>query len=183
MSFDLMAAAVDWLDVYRAGDLETILGMDSEDAVVHCGCGGVKIITGREALRAYWGDRLRDYPASKLDNRNFSHDGTLIAYITATGVVSTFLWFDEIGKINSLRCGPSDQGAERRRFRAAIDAPTVSRPCEALWFASADRQAERDAPNRLVRLRPPLFEECDRHCRIPTVTNAPTPPSAALAGC
>ncbi|WP_407113136.1 nuclear transport factor 2 family protein [Bradyrhizobium sp. LMG 9283] len=60
MSFDPMAVAIDWLDAYRAGDIEAILDMYAEDAVVHCGCGGVKTISGREALRAYWLDRLRE---------------------------------------------------------------------------------------------------------------------------
>ncbi|MHC4043484.1 hypothetical protein [Bradyrhizobium sp. 23AC] len=49
-----MAIAIDWLDAYRAGDIEAILGMYAEGAVVRCGCGGVKTITGNEALRAYW---------------------------------------------------------------------------------------------------------------------------------
>nr|WP_247428963.1 hypothetical protein [Bradyrhizobium sp. 139] len=42
--------------------------MYAEDAIVHCGCGGMKTITGREGFRAYWVDRLRQYPASELDN-------------------------------------------------------------------------------------------------------------------
>ncbi|WP_245453708.1 hypothetical protein [Bradyrhizobium sp. AC87j1] len=49
-----MAIAIDWLDAYRAGDIEAILGMYAEGAVVCCGCGGVKTITCHEALRAYW---------------------------------------------------------------------------------------------------------------------------------
>lgn len=44
MSFDAMAAAIDWLYAYRAGDLETILGMYAEDAVIVCGCGGTKTV-------------------------------------------------------------------------------------------------------------------------------------------
>jgi hypothetical protein len=50
MSFDPMAAAVDWLDAYRDGDIETILAMYADDAVVHCGCGGMKTISGRQGL-------------------------------------------------------------------------------------------------------------------------------------
>ncbi|WP_283806218.1 hypothetical protein [Bradyrhizobium sp. DOA1] len=34
MSFDAMAAAVDWLDAYRASDVEAILDLYAEDAVV-----------------------------------------------------------------------------------------------------------------------------------------------------
>ena len=36
-SFDPMAVAIDWLDAYRAGDIEAILEIYAEDAVVHCG--------------------------------------------------------------------------------------------------------------------------------------------------
>lgn len=107
MSFDPMAAAVDWLDAYRAGDIESILGLYGDDAIVHCGCGGMKSIAGKEALRAYWEDRLRSYPASELDNVRPSHDGIVISYVTVTGVVSATLAFDRLGKIKSLSCGPS----------------------------------------------------------------------------
>ncbi|WP_246741257.1 nuclear transport factor 2 family protein [Bradyrhizobium sp. 1(2017)] len=68
MSFDAMAAAVDWLDAYRAGDVENILRMYAEDAIFLCGCGGMKTITGSEGRRAYWVDRMVEYPASRLDN-------------------------------------------------------------------------------------------------------------------
>ncbi len=67
MSFDPMAAAVAWFDAYRAGDIETILAMYAEDAVVHCSCEGIKIITSTDSLRAYWDDRLRKRPASHLE--------------------------------------------------------------------------------------------------------------------
>lgn len=107
MSFDPMAVAIDWLDAYRAGDIEAILEMHAEDAVVHCGCGGVKTITSREALRAYWIDRLRDYPAGKLDDLNPAHDGTIISYTTGTIVMNALFAFDAAGKIKELNCSPS----------------------------------------------------------------------------
>ncbi|WP_249160123.1 nuclear transport factor 2 family protein [Bradyrhizobium manausense] len=108
MSCDPMAAAVDWLDAYRAGDIEAILAMYAEDAVVHCDCDGMKTLTGPEALRAYWVDRLRRHPASALDNLQPSGDGTEISYITGTGLVSAILAFDRAGKIKTLSCGPSN---------------------------------------------------------------------------
>jgi hypothetical protein len=107
MSFDPLAAAVDWLDAYRAGDLELILGMYAEDAVIHCGCSGMKSLTGQEALRAYWVDRLRQYPASELHHLQPSNSGTMISYRTRTGVVSALLVFNQTGKIRKLSCGPS----------------------------------------------------------------------------
>lgn len=106
ISFDPMAVAVDWLDAYRAGDLETIMELHAEDAVVHCGCSGSQTITGREALRAYWVDRLRKYPAGSLDDLNPSDRGTVISYVTNTGVMSALLAFDSAGRIKVLDCSP-----------------------------------------------------------------------------
>ena len=105
MSFDPMAVAVDWLDAYRARDIEAILAMYAEDAVVHCGCDELTI-TGREGLRAYWADRLRKKPAAELDDLQPSQGGTLISYITGNNVVNAVLAFDAAGKIKSLSCGP-----------------------------------------------------------------------------
>jgi hypothetical protein len=107
MSFDPMAAAVDWLDAYRAGDIETILEMYAGDAVVHC-CGGMKTICGREGLRAYWVDRLKNYPASSLDDLQPTGNGTIISYVARDRVVSAILTFNASGKIAALNCGPSN---------------------------------------------------------------------------
>jgi ketosteroid isomerase-like protein len=101
-----MAVAVDWLDAYRAGDLEAIMELHADDAVVHCGCSGAQTITGREALRAYWTDRLRKHPAGTLDDLNPSDNGTVISYETSTGVMSALLAFDATGRIKLLDCSP-----------------------------------------------------------------------------
>ncbi|MBR0814868.1 nuclear transport factor 2 family protein [Bradyrhizobium diazoefficiens] len=106
MSFDPMAVAVDWLDAYRAGDIEALLELHADDAVVHCGCSGIQTITGREALRAYWIDRLRKYPAGTLDDLNPSDDRTVISYATSTGVMSAVLAFDGAGRIKVMDCRP-----------------------------------------------------------------------------
>ncbi|MBR0742314.1 nuclear transport factor 2 family protein [Bradyrhizobium japonicum] len=113
MSFDPMAAAIDWLDAYRAGDIDAILRMYADDAVVHCGCGGTKTITGKEGLRAYWVDRLREYPAFDLYNLQPTYVGTLISYVSRVGVVSAILTFNASGKIESLTCGLSKVSSER----------------------------------------------------------------------
>jgi hypothetical protein len=58
-----MVAAGDWLDAHRALDIEAFLGCTpttpSSTAVV----GGRKPSRARDALRAYWEDRFRRYPA------------------------------------------------------------------------------------------------------------------------
>ncbi|MDN4985204.1 nuclear transport factor 2 family protein [Bradyrhizobium arachidis] len=107
MTFDPMAVAVDWLDAYRAGDIESILDMYADDAVVRCGFGSVKTITGREALRADWIDRLRKYPAGTLDDLNPYHDGTILSYVTSSGVVSALFEFDAAGRIKELNLAPT----------------------------------------------------------------------------
>jgi len=108
MSFDAMAAATDWLDAYRARNIHAMLDMYADNAVVECGCGGTKIITGGDALRTYWEQRLKDYPASESDSLHPLGDGATISYVTRTGVVSAILEFDKEGRIAALRCGPSN---------------------------------------------------------------------------
>jgi hypothetical protein len=83
MSFDPMAAVVDWLDAYRSGDLESILGLYSDIATIDCGCGGATTINGRDALRAYWEQRLRDSPAADLDDLQPARDGVAVTYSAA----------------------------------------------------------------------------------------------------
>lgn len=113
MSFDPMAAAVDWLDAYRAGDLDSVLGMYADDAVIHCGCGGLKMSSGRDGRRAYWLDRLANYPAANLDNLqpwNLQpwHETVVVSYVARGQIVSASLTFDAFGKIASHVCGPQN---------------------------------------------------------------------------
>jgi ketosteroid isomerase-like protein len=104
MVFDPMAAAVDWLDAYRAGNLGAILNMYAEDAVTECGCYGLTI-NGKEGLRAYWERRLREYPASDLDDLRPHAEGATICYKACDGVVAATLEFNAEGRIRRLRCG------------------------------------------------------------------------------
>ncbi|MCJ9705310.1 MULTISPECIES: nuclear transport factor 2 family protein [unclassified Bradyrhizobium] len=108
MSFDPMAAAVDWLDAYRAGDIDTVLGMYADDAVIHCACGGMKTSSGKDGRRAYWRDRLTRYPASGLDNLQPSGETTVVSYVARGGIVSASLTFDASGKIATHVCGPQN---------------------------------------------------------------------------
>ena len=105
MKFDAMAAAVDWLDAYRAGDIESILKMYRHDAVTRCECNGVNLV-GKDDLRSYWAKRLRDHPAEHLDDIALCDDVTVISYVTHDDVVAAILEFDASGRIVSLRCGP-----------------------------------------------------------------------------
>jgi ketosteroid isomerase-like protein len=104
-----MAAAVDWLDAYRAGDIEAILRMCSNDTVIECGCGGMKVIRGEHGVRAYWEQRLRDYPAGELEDLQTSDSGAAVLYRCGDGVVAATLRFDRDGRIAELCCGPASQ--------------------------------------------------------------------------
>lgn len=108
MSFDPMAGAVDWLDAYRAGDIESILAMYAEDAVIQCGCGSMKTSSGKDGRRAYWADRLRHYPASRLDNLQPSGQSVVVSYFARGGLVSASLSFNALGQIAEHVCGPSN---------------------------------------------------------------------------
>ncbi|QDM29315.1 nuclear transport factor 2 family protein [Tardiphaga sp. vice304] len=106
MSIDPMAATIDWLDAYRAGDLRTILSLYAEDATIECRCNGGATISGHTALRAYWRDRLLQYPASDLDNLRPTNNGAAIAYSSNGGVYRCDLEFNATGLIDFHSGGP-----------------------------------------------------------------------------
>ncbi len=107
MSFDPMAAAVDWLDAYRALDIESILEMYADDAVIDCGCGRTQTITGKDALRAYWEDRFLQFPVSELDDLQPSFGETVISYVSGNNAVRAVLTFNALGQIAAQTCGTS----------------------------------------------------------------------------
>ena len=104
MSFDPMSAATDWLDAYRSGDLEAILKMYADNAVIECDCGTMTTIAGKEAFRAYWQQRFKDCAASDLDEVEPSRDGTTVS-LARGGVVAASLQFNKEGQIVLLRLG------------------------------------------------------------------------------
>jgi ketosteroid isomerase-like protein len=103
-----MAAVIDWLDAYRSGDLEGILGLYADSATIECGCAGATTINGREALRAYWEQRLRDSPAEDLDDLEPARDGVAVTYVSQGSNVRAEFDFDAAGQITFQKCGPSD---------------------------------------------------------------------------
>jgi ketosteroid isomerase-like protein len=107
MKFDAMATAVDWLDAYRAGDIEAILKLFAEDASIECHCGGVKTMSGRKALQAYWEQRIREFPATELDDLQPALNGAAIAYVSRNGTVRATLEINARGQISFLQCGPT----------------------------------------------------------------------------
>ncbi len=108
MSFDPMAAVVDWLDAYRSGDLETILGFYAKDATIECDCSSGATINGHEALRAFWKQRLKDHPAAELDNLQPARAGVAITYVCHGAAIRGDFEFDIAGQIIFQKCGPSN---------------------------------------------------------------------------
>ncbi len=106
-SFDPMAVAIDWLEAYRAEDMEALLDLYDEGASLECGCSGHKIIVGREAIRAYWQLRFSEKPTSEFDEFLPVHRGVHLSYRTKSGLVKVLLNYNDNGKIERSRCGPS----------------------------------------------------------------------------
>jgi hypothetical protein len=106
MSFDPMTAAIDWLDDYRSSDLEPLLKMFAEDAVIECGCCAMTSLAGKKAARAYWRQRFLDCAPSDLTDIQPSQEGAAISYRARDGVVAAILEFNSNGKIAFLRLGP-----------------------------------------------------------------------------
>jgi len=99
-SFDPMAAAIDWLDAYRAASLY------APDAALDCGCGGQKEIVGRAAITEYWRQRFVERPAGELTDLALRGNDVVVSYRVPDGVVRAVLQFDDAGKISRCQCGP-----------------------------------------------------------------------------
>ena len=105
-TFDPMAAAVDWLDAYRAASL-TIVSMYSENASLDCECDGRRVLTGHRAITEYWRQRFVQKPAGELVDLRPDGDAIVVSYRVPNGVVQAFLRFDEAGHIRQSLCGRS----------------------------------------------------------------------------
>lgn len=104
MSFDPMAAAVDWLDAFRSADLECLANMFADKAVIECRCCCAASVTGEDDLRAFWERRLADCAPFELDDLQPSGDGVMLTYAMRGGLVAATLDFDAVGQIVSLQC-------------------------------------------------------------------------------
>ena len=89
---DPMAVAVDWLDAYRAGRINQIVGLYSRDAVIECACGGNKTIYSDEGIAAYWRRRFLE--------------AVMMTYRTSSGLGEALLDITEDGLIACCSCGP-----------------------------------------------------------------------------
>ena len=102
--FDPMAAAIDWLDAYRAASL-SIVDMYAEDASLECACDGRKVLVGRRAVTAYWKQQFVEAPAHELEDLQFAGDGIAVTFRVPAGIVRAKLNFEASGKIERSQCG------------------------------------------------------------------------------
>lgn len=104
-SFDPMAAAIDWLDAYRANNL-SIVDLYASDASLECGCAGHATITGRSALTEYWRQRFAQKPAGELEALQMEDAAVVVSYAVPEGIVRARLNFNDAGEIVRSECGP-----------------------------------------------------------------------------
>lgn len=103
-SFDPMAAAVDWLDAYRAADPD-IANLYATDATVEC-CDGHTTLVGRKAIAQYWRMRFLEKPASRLEDLRANGDTVLVSYAVPGETLRVTLRFSEAGEISRSSCTP-----------------------------------------------------------------------------
>ena len=106
--FDPLAAVVDWLDACRRGDLNALLDLYDERAVMECGCEGVTL-TGRSSIAAYWAPKLesKHMHAFKLVDVDRTDHGVQIDYRSYEGKPVRFYFrFGNSNKIIYTSCGP-----------------------------------------------------------------------------
>lgn len=105
-SFDPMAAAIDWLDAYRAASL-SIVDFYAPNGALECSCGGEKVLYGRAAHESYWRQRFKEMPAGALADLQMEGEDIVLAYEVPGGIGQAVLHHDQDGKISLSRCGPA----------------------------------------------------------------------------
>ena len=136
-SFDPMAAAIDWLDAYRAADL-SIADLYAEDAALECGCDSQTVVIGRSTIAAYWRLRFVAKPACDLESlQTDGGEAIVMSYAVPGGLVQAAFEFNDAGEIIRSRCGPVKQsaanvpspnaggGSERFALRPSQSAPAA----------------------------------------------------------
>jgi ketosteroid isomerase-like protein len=107
MNFDAMANAVDWLDAYRANNLDLMVSMYAEDATLECSCGEQETMVGKASIRSFWRDQLQRHCVPELGDLQDAGNEAKISYITPDGAVTAFFEYDWDGKITFMRCTPA----------------------------------------------------------------------------
>lgn len=105
-SFDPMAAAINWLDAYRAADL-SIVHMYAPNAVLESRWEDNPFIEGKGALAEYWRRQFVAKPAGALEDLTTFDETILLSYEVPNGVVQARLKYSDAGLILRHQCGPA----------------------------------------------------------------------------
>jgi hypothetical protein len=106
--FDPLGVALDWLDTCRLGELNALLDLYDERAILECECEYVNL-TGRQSLAAYWAPKLESnlISAFTLDDITLTGEGVQIDYKDHEGQpIRAHSRFSPSGKILHTSCGP-----------------------------------------------------------------------------
>ena len=103
---DPMAVAIDWLDAYRAAQIDQMVDLYSADAEIDCACGANAAILREQGIASYWQRRFIKSPALELVDLNVLGKSVVVAYRTRSGVVEVLLDIGEDGLITYCSCGP-----------------------------------------------------------------------------
>jgi len=133
IAFDPMAAAMDWLDAYRARDL-SIGDLYASDAILDCGCKGRITIVGRTALIEYWRRQFDEKPAGALKELSTDGDWIVVSYAVPDGMVQASLKFNSFGEIVRTQWGPlrMTKQSERVTLEQLFDPDLQARYAEIL---------------------------------------------------
>lgn len=109
-NFDEMAVVVDWLDCCRNRNLQALLDLYAEDALLECVCEDARV-SGRAQLAGYWKPKLAagiSTTAFGLEEIIPVADKVMLEYLSFAGApVRITFTFDAHGKISHTRCEPS----------------------------------------------------------------------------
>lgn len=149
-TFDPMAAAIDWLDAYRAGSL-SIVDLYASGAAFECGCGDMKVARGRLAISDYWLKRFADYPAGELLDLQPNGDAIVVSYRVPAGPVLATLYFNCDGKIARSACGPTSEGSPNTMLVPARQLRPHSPSRRQLWDGARVAEFKASEPRWDIR--------------------------------
>jgi hypothetical protein len=104
---DPIATVVDWLDACRSRRIYALPDLYDEAATLECACDGIKSLTERAALEAYWRPRLTNpSPGSfAMDDVTAHGEGVILDYQSYEGK-PVRIHFNDTGKIVHTRSRP-----------------------------------------------------------------------------
>jgi hypothetical protein len=106
---DPIATVVDWLDACRSRRIYALLDLYDEAATLECACEGIKSLTGRAALEAYWRPELTDPSPGSFSMDDVTTDGAdvILDYRSNESKPARIHFrFNDSGKILHTRCRP-----------------------------------------------------------------------------